>query len=154
MRPDPSCPIDLGDLTCGEHLIVWAFRAFARGRECVIVRREFDHVCGERAAEAFGAMRVFVRQLALLGRRSIVLPPPGSPVLAGDEQRVLCLFAAVQTGDSRRFAARFRALAGAAHDPVIERAVGLVVEAMRQQGRRLRSFDVDEDDAVASRLRA
>jgi hypothetical protein len=140
VRPDPSCPIDLGDLTYGEHLIVWAFRVFARGRDCVIVRREFDYVCGDRAAEAFGAMRVFVQHLAALGRRPIVLPPPGSPVLARDEQRVLCLFAAAQAGDSARFAAQFRELAGAVYDPVVQKAAVLVVEAMAQRGHRLRSF--------------
>lgn len=148
MRPDPSCPIDLGDLTYGEHLIVWAFRAFARRRECVIVRREFDYVCGERAAEAFGGMRIFVEQLTMLGRRPIDLPPPGSPVLAPDEQRVLCLFAAAQAGDRGRFAALFHVLAEAACDPVGEEAVALVVETMRRRGHRLGPFGAIEHGAV------
>ncbi len=139
MRPDPSLSIDLRDLTYGEHLIVWAFRAFAKGRDCAIVRKEFDHGCGEHAAEAFGAMRIFVQQLAMLGRRPIVLAPPGCLTVVRDEQLVLCLFAAAQAGDSDRFAAHFRWLAAGPHDPVLERVVRLIATALAQRGHRLRA---------------
>jgi hypothetical protein len=140
VRPDTSHPVDLRDLTYGEHLIVWAFRAFAKGRECVIVRKEFEHGCGEHATQAFNAMRVFVQQLAIQGRRPIVLAPPGCLTVVPDEQLVLCLFAAAQAGDSDRFAAHFRWLAAGPHDPVLERVVRLIVTALALRGHRLRAF--------------
>lgn len=146
VRPDPSHPFDLRDLTYGEHLILWAFRAFAKGRECAIVRREFDHGCGDLAAEAFSAMRVFVQQLALRARRSILLAPPGCLTVVRDEQLVLCLFAATQAGDSERFAAHFRWLAGGPHDPVLERIAQIVTRALSLRGHRLRLFPLHETE--------
>jgi hypothetical protein len=140
VRPDPSLSVDLCDLLYGEHLIVWAFRAFARGRDCPIVRREFDHGCGERAGEAFAAMRVFVQQWALKGRRTVVLAPPGGLSLARDEQTMLGLFAAAQAGDRAGFAGHFRLLTGGPPNPIVERAVTLVAEAMHARGHGLRPF--------------
>lgn len=157
MRPDPSHPIDLGDLLYGEHLIVWAFRSFACGRDCLIVRREFDHGCGERAGEAFAAMRVFVQQWAMKGRRAIVLAPPGGLSLARDEATMLGLFAAAQGGDGAGFAGHFHLLTGGPPNPIVERAVTLVAEALSTCGRRLRAFEVSapaEDETGASRLSA
>lgn len=141
MRPDPSIPVDLADLAYGEHLIVWAFRAFAKGRDCPVVRREFDHGCGARAGEAFGAMRVFVQQWAMQGRRPLVLAPPGGLILARDERTLLNLFAAAQAGDGAGFAGHFRALTGGAPNPIVERAVTLIAEAMRLRGHRLGVFE-------------
>ncbi len=138
VRPDPSQPVDLSDLTYGEHLIVWAFRAFAKGRECVVVRKEFEHGCGEHAAQAFAAMRVFVQQLAMQGRRPITLAPPGCLTVVRDEQLVLRLFAAAQEHDADRFAAHFRWLAAGPHDPALERVVRFIADALAMRGHRLR----------------
>jgi hypothetical protein len=102
VRPDPSLPIDLADLAYGEHLIVWAFRAFAKGRG-----------------------------------RPIVPAPPGGLTLTRDERTLLNLFAAAQAGDGAGFTAQFRALTGSASNPVVERAVTLVAEAMARRGHRL-----------------
>ena len=155
MRPDPSLSVDLGDLLYGEHLIVWAFRSFARGRDCLIVRREFDHGCGERAGEAFAAMRVFVQQWALKGCRAIVLAPPGGLSLARDERTMLGMFAAAQGGDGAGFAGHFHLLTGGPPNPIVERAVTLVAEAMRWRGHRLRAFeDLAPTGHEASRLSA
>jgi hypothetical protein len=156
VRSDPSFPIDLGDLLYGEHLIVWAFRTFARGRDCPIVRREFDHGCGERAGEAFAAMRVFVQQWAMRGRRPIVLAPPGGQGLARDEQTMLGLFAAAQAGDGAGFASHFRLLTGGPPNPIVERAATLVAGAMRTRGHRLRDFApmAPKDAGAAPRLSA
>ena len=154
MRSDPSLSIDLGDLTYGEHLLAWAFRTFARGRDCLVVRREFDHGCGERAGEAYAAMRVFVQQVQQ-GRRAIVLAPPGGLGLARDEQTVLGLFAAVQVGDGAGFAGHFRLLTDGPPNPGAERAAALVADALRAHGHRLRPFeDLVPTDADATRLTA
>lgn len=144
MRPDPSLPFDLQDLSYGEHLIVWAFRAFAKNRDCVLVRREFVHGCGERAEDAHLAMRIFVRELALQARRDIVLAPPGCLTVTRDEQVILQLFAAAQAGEEHRFAAHFRWLAANAHNSALERVVGFIVGALADQGHRLRQFEVEQ----------
>lgn len=159
MRPDPSSiidpdVIDLDDLSYGDHLIVWAFRSFARGRDCPIVRHEFDHGCGARAGEAFVAMRVFVQQWATQGRRSIVLAPPGGLTVARDEQIMLRVFAAAQAGDGAGLSDHFRALTGGACNPIVGRAVTLVAEALKARGHRLGLADAAAHPTEAPRLRA
>ena len=138
MRPDPSGPLDLRDLDYGEHLVIWAFRVFARGRDCPIVRREFEHGCGEQAAEAYAAMRVFVQQLSAHGRRTIVLAPPGCLSVVRDEQLVLCAFAAAQAGDAARFKAHFHWLAAGPLAPALEMAARIVANALLARGHSLR----------------
>lgn len=159
MRPDPSPTtdpgaIDLDDLSYGEHLIVWAFRSFAKGRDCPIVRHEFDHGCGARAGEAFVAMRVFVQQWATRGRRSIVLAPPGGLTVARDEQIMLRLFAAAQAGDGAAFSDHFRALTGGAANPIVGRAVALVADALKARGHVPGDAEAAARPAEAPRLRA
>lgn len=144
MRPDLFQPVDLDDLTYGEHLIVWAFRTLAKGRTCAIVRKAFEHGCGDQANAAFTAMQVFVQQLSVVGRRPIDHAPPGCPTVMRDELVLLRLFAAAQDRDPARFAAHFRWLAASPPDPTAQRAATFVAAALIAHGQRLSSPDAVE----------
>ena len=99
----PDHPLRLCDLTRGEHMLLWAFRAQVFGvGDCDLVRRQFEEACGPLGLEALTALAVFVRELGVAGRRRIVLAAPGSYRLTRDEQSVLALFAAAQDEDYQR----------------------------------------------------
>jgi hypothetical protein len=95
-------------------MLLWAFRASAFGAgRCGLVRRQFEDACGANGAEAINALLVFVRELALQGRRTISICAPGSHRLSRDEQLVLAVFAAAQAEDYRRMEAHLAWLVGA-----------------------------------------
>lgn len=94
----------LPDLTHGERLLLFGFRALAfELGACPLVRRSFQQACGD--TEALGALEVFVRELARHGRRKVTLGVPGSLPLSRDEQLILALFAAAQGDDYPRLEA-------------------------------------------------
>jgi hypothetical protein len=140
LRPDPAAPGDLRDLTYGEHLVIWAMRAFVAGRaECPVVVKEFDSACGALAVEARNAFLVFAQQLALRGRRRIAIGAPGLLTLTRDEQQVAALFADAQAGEEFRFDARLSWLLGRPAEPPFFAAASVAAKALAMAGRKLRS---------------
>ena len=127
------------DLSHGEHMLLWAFRAAAFGAgDCRLVRRQFEESCGPLGIEALTALTVFVRELGLSGRRKITLAAPGSYRLTRDEQSVLALFAAAQAEDYARLDAHLAWLL--ADDPraPFPAAACLVAQALAMSGYVLR----------------
>ena len=101
-----SAPVQLADLTQGEHMLLWGFRAVAFGRsDCRLVRQTFDDACGPIGREIRTALSVFVRELGVTGRRKVSLGAPGSFRLTRDEQLILAVFAAAQAEDYPRLEA-------------------------------------------------
>jgi len=99
-------PSWLDDLLQGEHMLLWAFRATAFGAgDCRLVRRQFEEACGPLGLEALTALRVFVRELGLGGRRKVTLAAPGSRRLTRDELCILSVFAAAQSEEYARMEA-------------------------------------------------
>ena len=93
-QPSPDDHARLCDLTQGEHMLLWAFRAHAFGAGgCDLIRRQFSDALGPLGIEALTALSVFVRELGLVGKRRITLADPGSYRLTRDEQSVLAVFA-------------------------------------------------------------
>ena len=141
MTPDPLGPSDLRELSYGEHLVVWAMRAFAAGRiQCPTLVREFRSACGDLASEARNAFIVFAQQLSARGRRPIVLAAPGCLTLTRDEQIVCALFADAQAGEEGRFAARLTYLLGRAAEPPFFAAAGVTAKALSLNGHRIAAF--------------
>lgn len=135
----PDAPDRLCALTHGEHLLLWAFRASAFGAGgCTLVRRAFEDGCGAMGPEALNALRVFVRELALQGRRRVRLCAPGSARLTRDEQLVLAVFAAAQVEDYARMEAHLAWLAGAEPPPAFAAIACMVAEAFAMNGLVLR----------------
>jgi len=153
VRPDPAAPGDLRELAYGEHLVVWAMRAFVAGRiDCPVIVREFESACGALAVEARTAFLVFAQQLVLRGRRRICVSVPGRLTLTRDEQQIAALFADAQAGEGVRFEARLAYLLGRSAEPPFYAAACVVAQALAMSGRRLRSFGGGQ--AVASDARA
>lgn len=141
MAPDPLGPADLRELSYGEHLMVWALRAFAAGRiQCPTLVREFRSACGDLATEARNAFIVFAQQLAARGRRPIVLAAPGRLTLTRDEQIVCALFADAQSGAEARFEARLAYLLGRPAEPPFFAAAGVTAKALSLNGHRIAAF--------------
>ena len=141
MAPDPLGPSDLRELSYGEHLVVWALRAFAAGRiECPTLVREFRSACGQRADEARNAFIVFAQQLAARGRRTIVMAAPGCLALTRDEQIVCALFADAQGGAEARFEARLAYLLGRPAEPAFFAAARVTAQALSLKGHRIAAF--------------
>lgn len=141
LRPDPAVPGDLRELTYGEHLVVWAMRAFVAGRfDCPVVVREFESACGALAVEARNAFTVFAQQVVLRGRRRIAVSVPGRLTLTRDEQQIAALFADAQGGEADRFDARLSYLIARPSEAPFFAAASVVGQALAMTGRRLRAF--------------
>lgn len=131
--------VRLSDLTQGEHMLLWAFRATAFGvGGCELIRRQFDETCGPLGLEALTALTVFVRELGLTGRRKITLAAPGSHRLTRDEQSVLAVFASAQDEDYPRLEAHLAWLLADAPRAPFPAAACLVAQALSMNGLVLR----------------
>lgn len=140
MHPDPALPSDLRELAHGEHLIVWSFRAFAAGRiDCPIVARAYRDACGPMADAARAAFTVFGQQLAVQGRRPVVLAPAGRLTLTRDEQLLLAVFAAAQDDDEPRCTAHLTWLLGRRPGPPFVACARVVAHALACHDHRLRT---------------
>jgi hypothetical protein len=65
--PDNLATVE--QLTRPEHLLVWAMRAIALGREdCPIVVRTFRSACGARGDQMLQTYTIFIKYLALARR--------------------------------------------------------------------------------------
>jgi len=139
MHPDPALPCDLRDLAHGEHLVVWSFRTFAAGRiDGPVAARVWRDACGPLADAARAAVTVFGQQLAVQGRRAVVLAPAGRLTLTRDEQLMLAVFAAAQADDERRCDAHLTWLLGRRPEPPFVACARLVAHALAGRDHRLR----------------
>jgi hypothetical protein len=138
-----TLPTHLRDLTQGEHLLLWAFRAAAAGKpDCPIVRRTFDMSCGFAGLEALSALQVFVGELRRRGRREVRIGLPGTFALTRDEQLLIAVFAAAQAQDYGRMEAHLVWLTGQEARPPFGAAACMVAQALAMSGFLLRLPDV------------
>ena len=129
----------LGDLSQGEHMLLWAFRATAFGAgDCRLMPRQLVENFGPQGQEALTALTVFVRELGLNGRRRITLAAPGSYRLTRDEQSVLALFASAQAEDYARLEAHLAWLLADTPRAPFPAAACLVAQALAMNGLMLR----------------
>lgn len=138
--PAADAPHRLCELTQGEHMLLWTFRAAAAGAgRCLMVRRIFEDACGPVGAETHNALLVFVRELALKGRRQISLCLPGIHQLSRDEQLILAVFAAAQAEDYQRMEAHLAFLTASEPAPAFAAVACLVADAFSMNGLVLRT---------------
>lgn len=151
-RSIDDAPETLGELTRGEHLVLWAFRAMAFGAGGGgLVRRQFDDMCGPVAAEAQAAIQVFVCELGRTGRRKVSVAAPGSFRLTRDEQLVLAVFAAAQAEDYHRLEAHLAFLLGEPAREPFPAAACLAAEALALNDLVLRMPHAELRPAPATR---
>lgn len=133
----------LRDLSQGEHMLVWGFRAIAFGvGVCPLVRRQYEQACGVTGSEALNALEVFIRELARRGRRKVTLCVPGSCRLSHDEQLIVAIFAAAQIEDYPRLEAHLAWLLADTPRAPFAAAACLVAQAFNLNGLILRVPDM------------
>ncbi|MGA0606396.1 hypothetical protein ACO2Q0_10385 [Phenylobacterium sp. VNQ135] len=80
----------------GERLLIGAIRRLTRQSGCSGALAHFEDACGWAGPEACRMLEVFLQQLALYGRRTIAVSPPGAAALTGDERTMLDVFGCAQ----------------------------------------------------------
>src|ERR1700760_4418768 len=86
---------------CAGHLLVWTWRKMVGGHgECPVLMREYDRFAGDQADALLAAFATFLLLLGRGSRRVLSVGPPHCPGLTTDEERMLRLIAAAQTGEA------------------------------------------------------
>jgi hypothetical protein len=85
---------------CAGHLLVWTWRKMVGGHgECPVLAREYDRFAGDQADALLAAFATFLLLLGRGSRRVLNVGPPHCAGLTADEERMLRLIAAAQTGE-------------------------------------------------------
>ena len=126
------------DLTHGERLLIRTLRLLALTAPCHSLEGLFEHACGCAGHEAYRTLEVFLQQLALRGRRRLVLSVPADPRLTTDEASLVDAFACAQAEDYRSLVERLTGLLGAAPPPALGAATCLVAQTFAMNGLHLR----------------
>ena len=126
----------IADLTDAEQRLVWAFRTWAFAHQAArSVERDFVRICGRDEGERVAvAIRSILVLIALYGRRSLRLAPPGWPAVTTDEMRLLQLFAAAQAGVTQGMRAHLAWLLRPGHEAHPEIAVAYAAAVLARSG--------------------
>lgn len=125
---------DPSPLLHGERLLIGATRRLARQSGCAGARAHFEQACGWAGAEACRMLEVFVQQLALHGRRKLVLSLPGAPGLTADERTLLDVFGCAQAEAYDAMDERLEALLGVAPPAPLGAAACVVAQTLAING--------------------
>ena len=125
------------ELTAPEHLLVWAMRAIALGREdCPVVVKTFRRACGANGDQVLQAYAVFARYVALTAQKRLKVHVPGCPCMSADEASMLAVVAAAQSSlhtlDEQALKDQLARLAGRqAEDSllIVAQSIGQLLEA-------------------------
>jgi hypothetical protein len=120
------------------HLLIGALRRIAAGRdECVLLDREFALAFPGDGREVLGTLGVFLRAIALCGRRRLRAGWPGADMLMPDERLVLALIAAAQHDNQPLFDAYLCWLTRAEHRDAVAITAGALAAAFAAHGQWL-----------------
>ncbi|MGE0723694.1 MAG: hypothetical protein AB7O45_04935 [Alphaproteobacteria bacterium] len=102
MDQSVALPETAGDLTGGERLLLWSFRAWVSGRHMhQLVWREYARLFApEDARPALRALELAIGAIAAHARREIVHHPVCCMRIAADERAVMAIFAAAQAEET------------------------------------------------------
>jgi len=129
---------DIRNLSYAEHFIIWVMRtAIACASECRMIHREFTHAFGPHVE---AGAKAFERVLLALAKspRPITLARPGHIYITHDEQSLLALFEAAQSGDEARCLAHARWMMGGKRADVLCEAVVDLSLVLGRNGRTFR----------------
>lgn len=138
-----SDPADgLANLTRSEHLLVWALRAIALGREdCPVVVKTFRGCCGRRGDEVLQAYGIFVKYAAMTARKRLQVHAPGCPCVGHDELAVVAVLAAAQRAqddaDAQPLRERLEILTGRSADESLLQVACSIARLLEATGLRL-----------------
>ena len=86
---------------CAGHLLVWTWRKLVVGHDdCPVLTREYARFAGPQAEALLSAFATFLLALGRGSRRVLMVGQPYCAGLTADEEHMLRLIAAAQTGNA------------------------------------------------------
>ena len=123
------------DQLCAGHLLVWTWRKLVVGHDdCPVLTREYGRFAGPQAEALLSAFANFLLVLGQASRRMLMIGPPYSVGITADEERILRLIAAAQTGDAVLLWAHLAWLARREYQDDVRLAANRLADALSEAG--------------------
>ena len=120
---------------CAGHLLVWTWRKLVVGHDdCPVLTREYARFAGSQAEALLSAFASFLLALGRGSRRVLVVGQPYCAGLTADEEHMLRLIAAAQSGDSALLFAHLAWLARREHQDEVMKTANNLAEALTEAG--------------------
>ena len=120
---------------CAGHLLVWTWRKLVVGHDdCPILTREYDRFAGPQAEALLSAFANFLLVLGQASRRMLAVGQPYCAGLTADEERMLRLIAAAQSGDAVLLWAHLAWLARREYQDDVRLAANRLADALSEAG--------------------
>ena len=120
---------------CAGHLLVWTWRKLVVGHDnCPVLTREYARFAGSQAEALLSAFASFLLALGRGSRRVLMVGQPYCAGLTVDEEHMLRLIAAAQTGNSALLFAHLAWLARREHQDDVMKAANNLADALSEAG--------------------
>lgn len=120
---------------CAGHLLVWTWRKLVVGHDdCPVLTREYERFAGPQAEALLSAFAAFLLALGRASRRMLMVGQPYCAGLTADEERMLRLIAAAQTGDAVLLWAHLAWLARREYQDDVRLAANNLADALSDAG--------------------
>jgi hypothetical protein len=120
---------------CAGHLLVWTWRKLVVGHDdCPVLTREYARFAGSQAEALLSAFASFLLALGRGSRRVLLVGQPYCAGLTKDEEHMLRLIAAAQTGNPALLFAHLAWLARREHQDDVMKAANTLAEALTEAG--------------------
>jgi len=120
---------------CAGHLLVWTWRKLVVGHDdCPVLTREYERFAGPQAEALLSAFAAFLLALGRASRRTLMVGQPYCAGLTADEERMLRLIAAAQSGDGVLLWAHLAWLARRDYQDDVRLAANRLADALREAG--------------------
>ena len=120
---------------CAGHLLVWTWRKLVVGHDdCPVLTREYERFAGPQADALLSAFANFLLVLGQASRRTLAVGQPYCAGLTADEERMLRLIAAAQTGDAMLLWAHLAWLSRREYQDDVRLAANRLADALTEAG--------------------
>ena len=120
---------------CAGHLLVWTWRKLVVGHDdCPVLTREYARFAGSQAEALLSAFASFLLALGRGSRRVLMVGQPYCAGLTADEEHMLHLIAAAQSGNSALLFAHLAWLARREHQNAVMKAASNLADALIEAG--------------------
>ena len=123
------------DQLCAGYLLVWTWRKLVVGHgDCPVLTREYERFAGPQADFLLSAFANFLLVLGQASRRVLAVGQPYCAGITADEERMLRLIAAAQTGDAVLLWAHLAWLARREYQDDLRLAANRLADALSEAG--------------------
>ena len=120
---------------CAGHLLVWTWRKLVVGHDdCPVLTREYARFAEGHAETLLSTFASFLLALGRASRRVLMVGQPYCAGLTVDEEHMLRLIAAAQTGNSALLFAHLAWLARREHQDDVMKAANSLADALSEAG--------------------